>query len=55
MIDQQVALILQEKITDAFQTFAMKMLEKFHFNPRLASLPVVVSYFIAHLHSSTEI
>lgn len=42
MTNQQVALILQEKITDAFQTFAMKMLEKFHLNPRLASLPVVL-------------
>ena len=47
-IDEEVAVVLMKKITDAFELFASNMLKKMEINPKLASLPieVCICYFI---------
>ena len=42
LTDQQVSIILQEKITTAFLKFASTTLKEYHLNPKLASLPIEV-------------
>lgn len=41
--DEQVALIIQEKIIQAFQNFAYSELEQIGRNPALADIPITVS------------
>ncbi|XP_060578520.1 ABC transporter G family member 20-like isoform X2 [Ruditapes philippinarum] len=38
--NEQVAIVLMKKITDAFELFAKEMLTKMKINPKLASLPI---------------
>ncbi|KAL4229119.1 hypothetical protein ACF0H5_012158 [Mactra antiquata] len=40
--NEQIAVVLLKKITDAFEDFAAEMLKSFSLNPKLASLPIDV-------------
>lgn len=45
--DEQVAIVLTKKITEAFEAFASDVLKDMQANPKLASLPVQVCDFLA--------
>ena len=42
--DQQISIMLQQKVALAFESFTEKILKSFNLNPELASLPIKVSF-----------